>query len=88
MGRDADRTRPAAPKEQAHPAADDVDAILAESLRAQPGDDFTWKEPERRPRWWQRQDVEQPQSRSETTALAQAPTRASDWARSSWAQPA
>ncbi|WP_300344144.1 hypothetical protein [Nesterenkonia sp.] len=36
------------------PEPEDVDALLAESLKAQSERDFTWKEPERRPRWWER----------------------------------
>ncbi|TLP93517.1 hypothetical protein FEF26_13350 [Nesterenkonia salmonea] len=36
------------------PEPEDVDALLAESLRAQSERDFTWKEPERKPRWWER----------------------------------
>lgn len=32
----------------------DVDALLASSLSAQTEEDFAWKEPERRPRWWER----------------------------------
>ncbi|GAA1167333.1 hypothetical protein [Nesterenkonia sandarakina] len=32
----------------------DVDELLAESLRAQSERDFTWKEPERGPRWFER----------------------------------
>lgn len=35
----------------------DVDALLAESLKAQSERDFTWKEPERRPRWWERAEA-------------------------------
>lgn len=37
----------------------DVDALLAESLKAQSEMDFTWKEPERKPRWWQRAEMQQ-----------------------------
>ncbi|RJN31685.1 hypothetical protein [Nesterenkonia natronophila] len=36
---------------------EDVDALLAESLKAQSERDFTWKEPERRPRWWERAEA-------------------------------
>lgn len=36
----------------------DVDELLAESLRAQSEQDFTWKEPERRPRWFERAEQE------------------------------
>lgn len=36
----------------------DVDALLSESLRAQSEQDFTWKEPERKPRWWERAEAD------------------------------
>ena len=36
----------------------DVDALLSESLHAQSERDFTWKEPERKPRWIERAEVE------------------------------
>lgn len=36
----------------------DVDALLSESLHAQSEQDFTWKEPERKPRWFERAEVE------------------------------
>jgi hypothetical protein len=36
---------------------EDVDALLAESLKAQSERDFTWKEPERKPRWWERAEA-------------------------------
>lgn len=48
----AHRTREHQPSLPAEP--EDVDALLAESLRAQSERDFTWKEPERKPRWWER----------------------------------
>lgn len=44
--------QPTAPSEP-----DDIDALLAESLRAQSERDFTWKEPERSPRWWERAEA-------------------------------
>lgn len=37
----------------------DVDALLSESLKAQTERDFTWKEPERKPRWWERAEAQQ-----------------------------
>lgn len=40
------------------PEPADVDELLAESLRAQSEADFTWKEPERRPRWFERAEQE------------------------------
>ncbi|WP_156837145.1 hypothetical protein [Nesterenkonia alba] len=36
------------------PEPEDVDALLSESLRAETEDAFSWKEPQRRPRWWER----------------------------------
>lgn len=42
------------------PEPDDVDALLAESLKAQTERDFAWKEPERRPRWWERAEAQRP----------------------------
>lgn len=39
---------------------DDVDALLAESLKAQSEKDFTWKEPERKPRWFERAEMQNP----------------------------
>lgn len=47
-------THPTAPL----PEPADVDELLAESLRAQSEQDFTWKEPERRPRWFERAEAE------------------------------
>ncbi|GAA1104938.1 hypothetical protein [Nesterenkonia jeotgali] len=44
----------------------DVDELLAESLRAQSERDFTWKEPERGPRWFER--AEQQAALSAATA--------------------
>lgn len=41
------------------PEPEDVDALLAESLKAQSERDFTWKEPERKPRWWERAEVQE-----------------------------
>ncbi|PRZ18412.1 hypothetical protein [Nesterenkonia sandarakina] len=49
------RTHPTRPL-PAEPA--DVDELLAESLRAQSERDFTWKEPERGPRWFERAEQE------------------------------
>lgn len=46
----------------------DVDALLAESLKAQSPESFTWKEPERSPRWWQRAEMEQAQRQQEASA--------------------
>lgn len=51
------------------PEPHDVDALLAESLRAQSERDFTWKEPERKPRWWERAEAPD-QSSSEVTTSA------------------
>lgn len=54
---------------------EDVDALLAESLRAESEADFTWKEPERRPRWWQRAEMQQPSATSAAmTTTAAEPT--------------
>lgn len=39
------------------PPTEDVDALLASSLRARTEDDFTWREPERSPRWWERAEM-------------------------------
>lgn len=50
-----DDVRPRAPQ-SADPA--DVDELLSESLKAQSEQDFTWKEPERRPRWWERAETD------------------------------
>ncbi|WP_120004681.1 hypothetical protein [Nesterenkonia muleiensis] len=41
------------------PEPADVDALLSESLKAQTERDFTWKEPERKPRWWERAEAQQ-----------------------------
>ena len=46
------------PREQQSAAPADVDALLAESLKAQSEQDFTWKEPERKPRWWERAEAD------------------------------
>ncbi|WP_150461760.1 hypothetical protein [Nesterenkonia ebinurensis] len=43
------------------PEPEDVDALLAESLKAQSEADFTWKEPERKPRWWERAEAQAPE---------------------------
>lgn len=51
---DARYAQPAAPA--------DVDELLSESLKAQTEQDFTWKEPERRPRWWERAEANAAQS--------------------------
>ncbi|GAA1146744.1 hypothetical protein [Nesterenkonia lutea] len=40
------------------PEPEDVDELLAESLRAQDEQDFTWKEPDRGPRWFERAEQE------------------------------
>lgn len=49
-------TPPTAPT--APPAEpEDVDALLADSLRAQSEQEFTWREPERRPRWYERAEL-------------------------------
>lgn len=59
------------------PEPEDVDALLAGSLRAESERDFTWKEPARKPRWWERSEVatasaanpvEAPSSRVHTTS--------------------
>lgn len=42
------------------PEPADVDALLSESLKAQSEQDFTWKEPERKPRWWERAEAQSP----------------------------
>ncbi|MDZ5076521.1 phage holin family protein [Nesterenkonia sp. HG001] len=47
-------TRPAAPP----PEPEDVDALLADSLKAQSEQEFAWREPERRPRWYERAEME------------------------------
>ncbi|GFZ78640.1 hypothetical protein [Nesterenkonia alkaliphila] len=46
------------------PEPEDVDALLAESLKAQSEADFTWKEPERKPRWWERAEAQAPRSQA------------------------
>ncbi|GAA1820078.1 hypothetical protein [Nesterenkonia flava] len=60
---DGDPTRPihqpSHPTTPLPPDPEDVDALLAESLKAQSEADFTWKEPERRPRWWERAQMQQ-----------------------------
>lgn len=38
---------------------EDVNALLADSLKAQSEEDFTWKEPQRRPRWYERAEMQQ-----------------------------
>lgn len=57
-------TRPSMPMPR---EPEDVDSLLAETLRAESEEHFTWKEPERRPRWYER--VEQ-QSPAATAAAA------------------
>lgn len=56
---------------------EEVDALLAESLKAQSERDFTWKEPERKPRWWERADqtgaVEPPTSHQTVSAAPSKP---------------
>lgn len=54
------------------PEPENIDELLAESLKAQSEKDFTWKEPERRPRWWQRAEVQQapPTGQVNTTPAA------------------
>jgi hypothetical protein len=49
---------------------EDVDALLAESLKAQSERDFTWKEPERKPRWWERAEASGESSSGEVTPAA------------------
>lgn len=66
--RDTDPTVPLPPEPE------DVDALLSESLKAQSERDFTWKEPERKPRWWER--AETLQSEPAADALASRPTGA------------
>ncbi|GAB3850812.1 hypothetical protein [Nesterenkonia populi] len=67
MSSQDDRTRPMPPSGRPDvPPPEDVDALLAESLRAQSEEDFTWKEPERKPRWWQRQEMHQASAGSTT----------------------
>lgn len=41
------------------PEPENIDELLADSLKAQSEQDFTWKEPEKKPRWWQRAEAEQ-----------------------------
>lgn len=48
----------------------DVDALLAESLKAQTERDFAWKEPERKPRWWERAEAQRPDRPAPDTAAA------------------
>lgn len=40
------------------PEPENIDELLAQSLRAQSEEDFTWKEPEKKPRWWQRAEAQ------------------------------
>lgn len=67
--------RPPASGRPPEPA--DVDALLSESLKAQSEQDFTWKEPERSPRWWERAEAQNPGSTqvSSPRAETQRPTR-------------
>lgn len=68
----ASPTRPTIPLP---PEPEDVDALLADSLRAQSEQEFTWKEPERRPRWYERAEMQQAASAESpsTPAAAAAP---------------
>lgn len=50
---------PSHPTTPIPPEPEDVDALLADSLKAQSERDFTWKEPERKPRWWERAELEE-----------------------------
>ena len=49
----------------------DVDALLSESLHAQSEKDFTWKEPERKPRWFERAEVDRPDAAQPERAYSQ-----------------
>lgn len=57
--------RPTAPL-PSEPA--DVDTLLSESLKAQSERDFSWKEPERAPRWWERAEAQRQQDHSTEAA--------------------
>ncbi|WP_218222036.1 hypothetical protein [Nesterenkonia sp. Act20] len=54
----AEQDGPTHPTRPLPPEPADVDELLAESLRAQSEKDFTWKEPERGPRWFERAEQE------------------------------
>lgn len=49
---------------------EDVDSLLAETLRAESEEDFAWKEPERRPRWYERLEQQSPAAAASTTAVS------------------
>lgn len=70
--RNHDQKTPEQPDPQ-EPA--DVDALLAESLKAQSERDFTWKEPDRRPRWWERAEAETSSGISGTRSPETAPSQ-------------
>lgn len=55
----------------------DVDALLAESLKAQSEQDFTWKEPERTPRWWERAEAQTPSAPAEVASRPSSEVRGS-----------
>ena len=70
----SDQPTPGLPAESA-----DVDALLAESLKAQSEQDFIWKEPERTPRWWERAEAE---TSAQVSAVPQRPDSESPVSRS------
>lgn len=72
----APRTPNAQPTADLPPEPADVDALLAESLRAQSEQDFTWREPERSPRWWERAEAQAPPIGSPLASQSGAPSSA------------
>ncbi len=60
------------------PEPENIDELLAESLKAQSEQDFTWKEPERRLRWWQRAEVQQSTAGPSSLTTTAAPSAAAE----------
>ncbi|WP_010524237.1 hypothetical protein [Nesterenkonia sp. F] len=49
---------------------EDVDSLLAETLRAESEEHFTWKEPERKPRWYERVEQQSPAAASASRTVS------------------
>lgn len=49
---------------------EDVDSLLAETLRAESEEHFTWKEPERKPRWFERVEQQSPAAASASRTVS------------------